>query len=86
LFSVVGFLMNELEQIGELRHVLVIRDPIVLEHVAEVPQLANDVVGVAVGGGACGHHQASRLSSSTRANAAGANAVMHAQRMHEAYS
>ena len=33
------------QEIGELGHVLVVRHPVVLEDVAEVPELADDVVG-----------------------------------------
>jgi hypothetical protein len=57
------------QQIGELTNVLVIRHPVVLQHIAEVPELGDDVVGVAVAGGACGHHQASTVRSATWVNA-----------------
>jgi hypothetical protein len=41
-----GFLRHlEEEDVGQLRDVLMVGDPVVLEDVAEVPELLDDVVG-----------------------------------------
>ena len=36
------------QEVGQFRHVLVVRDAVVLQHIAKVPELGDDVVG---GGG-----------------------------------
>jgi hypothetical protein len=59
----------EEEQVGELGDVLVVRDPVVLEDVAEVPELLDDVVGdgahesLSVGQAAGGQRDSLKVSS-----------------------